>query len=131
VGKNIKVMIVEDEAISGIFLKKTLELDDFQVSEIAPSYSKALRIFQSDNPDVVLMDIRLAGGPNGIETAKAILKENPNTPIIFMTGYDEDVVRSQALSLNPLGYLVKPFSKDKVIEMINDYFRINKANEKN
>jgi DNA-binding NarL/FixJ family response regulator len=62
---------------------------------------------KEDRPDIVVMDIRLAGKMDGIDAATAIVAER-SVPIVFMTGYDDDAVRGRAMKIKPMVYVVKP-----------------------
>jgi CheY-like chemotaxis protein len=61
----------------------------------------------SENPDLRLMDIRLAGDIGGIEAAEKIQK-NKNIPIVFMTGYAKEDFKDKINMVKPLGFLEKP-----------------------
>lgn len=60
-----------------------------------------------ENPDLILMDIRLAGDVGGIEAAERIQK-NKNIPIVFMTGYAKEDFLDKIDKIKPLGFLEKP-----------------------
>jgi two-component system, response regulator PdtaR len=120
--KKIKILIVEDEAITGIFLKEKLSLSNFEIQGIAPSSREAVRLFARCKPDMVLMDVMLAGEIDGIETAKILQKKQPDVPIIFMTGYDDEETRNSALSLHPLSFVVKPVDTETIRELADGYF---------
>ena len=122
IDRKIKILIVEDEAVNAIYLEKSLELGGYFVSEVAEDSRKAVSTFNEDKPDVILMDIKLTGSVDGIETSRIILKRNPGIPIIFMTGFDEEVIRREAMELNPLAFLVKPVRVEHIIELINNHF---------
>ena len=68
----IKVLIVEDEIITAMSLKKDLEGMGYKVCSFAPSGKKAIKIVENENPDVVLIDVNLKGGMDGIEAARDI-----------------------------------------------------------
>jgi len=116
--KKQKVLLVEDEVITASSLKMGLEELGYQVCPLATRGDKALAIAESENPDVILMDVNLPGGMNGIEAAKKILTLI-NTKILFLTGYHDDDVIAQINALNPLGYFVKPVSAFRIKELLD------------
>ena len=83
--RKIKVLIVEDEAILGLLLSRSLGRLGYEVGEPIATGEEALRRTEQEQPDVVLMDIRLAGAMDGIEAAREITARY-GTPIIFMNG---------------------------------------------
>lgn len=118
-GKKTKLLLVEDEVITASSLKMGLEELGFEVCPLATRGDKALALAASEKPDVVLMDVNLPGGMNGIETAKKIL-EVLDTNILFLTGYHDDDVISKINALNPLGYFVKPISAGRIKDMLDE-----------
>ncbi|MBN1551461.1 response regulator, partial [bacterium] len=81
-----KILIVEDEAIVAETLKLNLEFFNFSMCKPVATGMEALQFFEKEAPDLVLMDIRLAGPMNGLDVAKKI-RETSDVPIIFITGY--------------------------------------------
>ncbi len=117
-GKTKKVLLVEDEVITASALKMGLEELGYQVCPLATRADRALLIADKERPDVILMDVNLPGGINGIETAKKILALF-DTKILFLTGYHDDDVIAKINALNPLGYFVKPVSALRIKEMLD------------
>ena len=112
--QNVSILIVEDEIIHALYIKKQFELEGIQNLKTVPSGEKAVDFALREKPDVILMDIRLAGKIDGIEAAKQIL-EAYETNIIFMTGYDSAEIYQKAMELKPMGYILKPFDIEKII----------------
>lgn len=115
------ILIVEDEAISAMTLKLKLEKDNFNVCGIASTGAKAIEFSKKHNPGLVIMDIRIAGEINGIETAKAI-KEIDDCSIIFMTGYNEENLKKEADKLNPAAYLIKPVKIENLKKILYEFY---------
>ena len=105
----IKILIVEDEAIIALCLKMELKQAGYAVGPAAFTGEEAVIRAAEESPDVILMDIGLAGDINGIEAAQQI-RARSNVPIIFMTGYQEGDLRERAQTVNPVGYFIKPVS---------------------
>ena len=104
-----RIWVVEDERIIARDLARTLTELGYQVAGISGSGEDAIRQVRADPPELVLMDVRLAGELDGIETAKAIKREH-DVPIIFLTAHSDDETLSRASAAAPLAYLVKPFN---------------------
>ncbi len=106
--KKLTLLIVEDEALIALGLKKKLEGIGLEILDIASNADKALKIVDSYDLDLILMDINLSGQRNGIDIAVEVSKHT-DIKIIFMTGYhSNDDYRKRAMKLNPLAYLSKP-----------------------
>jgi two-component system, response regulator PdtaR len=87
-----RALIVEDEIIVALDLEATMRALGFDVCGLAPSFREARAVAMSDEPDIVLMDVNLAGGREGIEAARW-LREVCGTAVVFVTSYtDEDTV---------------------------------------
>lgn len=103
-----RVLIVEDETLVGMGLKKDLERLGHTVVSQASNADEARREFRDKQPDVVLMDIRLDGA-DGIELAAELLKER-RAPIIMLSAYSEQQLIERAGAAGVFGYLIKPAS---------------------
>lgn len=106
----VKVMVVEDERIVALHLKQQLSKLGYDVVSVAYSGEQALRLIASAPPDIVLMDIRIDGDLDGIETATRIPSEL-HLPIIYLTAHAEEDTLARARETRPFGYLLKPFSE--------------------
>ena len=104
-----KVLIVEDERILAIGMKRKLESAGYTVTGIASSGEEAIANTKETSPDLVLMDIVLKGDMDGIETAGHIINLY-NIPIIYMTAYADEEILERAMITEPYGYLLKPFN---------------------
>ena len=102
-----KIMLVEDEAIIAVFLKNRLIASGFYVYGIITTGEEAVAFADNNSPDIILMDINLAGKLDGIEAACAIISRK-NIPIIFITSYPEGEIMERAMKINPVAYLKKP-----------------------
>jgi len=109
----IKLLIVEDENIVALDLKRRLVKMGYDVIGMASNANKALQVARDKSPDIVLMDIHIKGSTDGIETAKAV-HEKYRIPVIFVTAYSEDATLSRARESMPYGYLLKPFSEREI-----------------
>ncbi len=108
-----KILIVEDEAAAAMHLRKYLESAGYAVVGQAFTGAQAVERARSLSPELVLMDIVLQGDMNGIE-ASEIIKSELNVPILFISAYSDDSIVKQAKSVNPYGYILKPFQENQI-----------------
>ena len=114
-----KILIVEDEQIVAKYIEKQLTGAGYQVVDSVTSGEKAIEKVRLLNPDIVLMDIKLMGSMDGIETADHIRKNN-QVPVIFLTSLSDDESFQRAKKTEPFGYLIKPIDVkefNRVVEM--------------
>jgi chemotaxis response regulator CheB len=102
-----KVLIVEDEGIVALNLQKQLVARGYSVSAILSSGEAAIAAVLADTPDVVLMDIYLAGPMDGTEAARAI-RDRFNVPIVYLTAYGDEETLSKVKATEAYGYVLKP-----------------------
>jgi PAS domain S-box-containing protein len=108
-----KLLIVEDEGVVAWHIQEALEKLGHTVIATIACGQKAIAVAQTNQPDLVLMDIRLKGKIDGIEAAKEI-RERFNIPVIYLTAYADDQTLERALATNPFGYLIKPFQEKEL-----------------
>jgi PAS domain S-box-containing protein len=104
-----QVLIVEDEGLIARDIGSMLNNLGYDVAGPTASGAEALEVALSERPDVVLMDIRIRGEWDGIETAQKI-RERLGIPIVFLTAYADEATLQRAKSIEPFGYIVKPFT---------------------
>ena len=103
-----RILIVEDERIIAMNLKTRLTELGYSVVASVSSGEAALGSFVNTSPDIVLMDIHLAGKMTGTEAA-TVIWEQYGIPIVYLTAYsDEETVKSAKPSM-PYAYIVKPY----------------------
>jgi len=105
-----RVLIVEDEALIADDLRRTLSKLGYEALEPAASGEAAVRAAREERPDLVLMDIRLAGVMDGIEAAREI-RRRFDLPIVFLTSHSDDATVARAKGVEPYGYVLKPFAE--------------------
>ena len=102
-----RIMIVEDEALLAADIQRQLEGLGYTITAIAASSEKALKKIDEDPPDLVLMDIRIKGEADGIETAQEI-KNRHGIPVVYLTAYADKTFLERAKVTEPFGYMIKP-----------------------
>ena len=103
-----RLLLVEDEKITALDLRATLIELGYDVVGVASSCKEALERAALDQPDLVLMDIRLSGSDDGIKTA-AMLRARQQVPIVYLTANANSATLARALETEPGGYLHKPY----------------------
>jgi PAS domain S-box-containing protein len=104
-----RVLIVEDEAIIAEDLRQTLEWLGYGIFGVVRSGDAAIEAMKDATPDLVLMDIRIRGQMDGIDTARE-LQARASVPIIYLTSHSDETTLARAKTTAPHGYLLKPFS---------------------
>jgi two-component system, response regulator PdtaR len=105
-----RVMIVEDEAITAMATGAMLKRLGHEVLASVSSGEAALEAVRRGRPDLVLMDIRLDGELDGIETAR-LLRLTDDVPVIFVSAYVDDQTRRRAAATFPLAFVAKPLDE--------------------
>ena len=95
-----KILIVEDEFIQFLSLQELVEHHGYEVCGPASTCEEALDMVRSDTPDLILMDVSIQGGQDGIDTARDI-GELFKLPVILTTGYDNPEVYKRRSRSSP------------------------------
>ncbi|MEW5801245.1 MAG: response regulator [bacterium] len=103
-----RILIVEDEIIIAKSLQVKLEDKGYSVCAVVSSGERAVQKAEEEMPDLVLMDIVLAGDMDGIEAARQI-RSRFDIPVIYLTAYADNNVLNRAKVTEPFGYILKPF----------------------
>ena len=116
-----RIMVVEDEAITALYLEQMLEELGYEVCALAASAPQAVAAAEHSHPDLVLMDIRLAEGTDGVQAAHEI-RSRYGTPSIYITAHTDALTLERARSTDPLGFLTKPYSKQELALTLQQAF---------
>ncbi|WP_226294151.1 sigma-54-dependent transcriptional regulator [Aquimarina algicola] len=112
-----KILIVEDDVAFCTMLKTFLEKKEYDVST-AFSGNEAVPKIKKETFDIVLTDVRLPD-TDGIILLEEILKQNPTTQVIIMTGYAEINMAVNAIKQGAFDYVSKPFNPDRILQTID------------
>ena len=129
----IKILIVEDESIIALDIKSILIRLGYIVTDIVVSGEECLKKIEEELPEMILMDIKLKGSMDGIETAN-IVKEKYDIPVVFITAHSDRSSLHRAKVTEPYGYIVKPVSERELYTTIETSvyrYRINKQLKEN
>jgi diguanylate cyclase (GGDEF)-like protein len=112
-----RILVVEDELIVAADLCQLLEELGYTIVGSAATADDAVRMAVVDKPELVLMDIRLAGPRDGVQAATDI-REQLGLPVIFLTANTDSRTVDRAIESNPGGYLAKPFNARTLLATI-------------
>lgn len=115
--KKLKILVVEDEMIIADNICLILEDLGYEVLEPAINYQEAIDIIEAENPDLVILDIQLAGKLDGVDLAQTVNKDY-KVPFIFLTSNSDSGTLERVKSVNPHAFLVKPFKKEDLFTSI-------------
>jgi DNA-binding NarL/FixJ family response regulator len=118
-GKKLRVLVVEDHALIALDLKTIIDQLGGDVVEIANSGERAVELTQELRPDVVLMDVRLAGLIDGIDAATAVAQV-PGTTLIFVTGNTDPITLRRIERLGPMRVVPKPVLASDLLVAISE-----------
>jgi PAS domain S-box-containing protein len=108
ISKGKKLLIVEDEVIIAMDLQTSLENQGYIVIDHVTRGEDVFKVLEINRPDIILIDVKLEGEIDGVETAQMIY-DNYDIPVIFITSYSNKSIIERAKKTNPFGYIVKPF----------------------
>ena len=107
------ILIVEDEAVTAMALKRSLTNMGYSICGVFPTGEQAVQKAAELNPDLILMDIKLAGKMTGINAA-AEIRATSTVPVIYLTAFSDDRVVNAAKVTGPFGYILKPVREQEL-----------------
>ena len=108
-----KILIVEDESIVALDMKNTLTNFGYEVTNCVTNYNDAVNSVHANKPELILMDINLGNGKDGINVAEEI-QISQDIPIIYITAFADEKTINRAIKTNPVSYLIKPFKREEL-----------------
>lgn len=103
----MRVVVVDDDKFVAFSLKTILEAEDeITVADLGSNGKEAIDLYEKEQPDVLLMDIRM-DQMSGLEAAEQILKKDAKAKILFLTTFSDDEYIIKALSIGAKGYILK------------------------
>jgi PAS domain S-box-containing protein len=125
---DVKILLVEDESVEAMDIKRTLESFNYEVPYVASSGEEAVEKALAIMPDLILMDIVLKGDIDGIEAVSKI--KGLNIPIIYLTAHSEESTIEKAKLTEPFGYIIKPYDRTELKYAIELAIYKNKMEKK-
>ena len=114
---SIKVLVVDDHEVVRSGLKSLLAGTDIKIVAESISGDAAVKAAQKHNPDVVLLDVRMADG-DGLTALGRIKLDRPEMPVLMFSGFDNPTYVARAVALGANGYILKGTNKDKLLDAI-------------
>jgi two-component system, response regulator PdtaR len=116
-----RVLVVEDDILLAMDVEEALEIAGYDVVGIAARCSSAVDLAEARSPELAVMDVRLAGVRDGIETA-TIIRERFDIPSIFATAQPESELDGRADAALPRGWVKKPYQRWQLVEAVDKAF---------
>lgn len=112
-----KILIVEDDYLISYLMESYVDSSKYKLVGTADNCEEALEIVKREIPDLVIMDIRISGEKDGVDTA-ILINQIADIPIIYVTGNNDPKSRQRASETNMLAFLVKPINKEDLLKLL-------------
>jgi len=125
-----QILLVDDEANIRRMLGALLRTEGFNVTE-APNGNAALLLMDQADPDVVLLDLMMPPGPDGLETLTRMRDRGRLAPVIMMSGKAQLTDAVRAVKLGAFQFLEKPLSPEGVLVTVRAALELNRTRAEN
>lgn len=115
--QTVSVMLVDDHAIWRGGVRSMLDDTEFEVIGEAGSGREAMAVARQVRPQIILLDIRMAGG-DGLDALIALKREHPQIIVVMLTTYDNPTYMARAVAGGAAGYLLKGMERDEMLEAL-------------
>lgn len=119
--RQLRILIVEDEAIGAMYLQQTVEVMGHRVIGVVDNGESAIKVSLGERPDLVLMDIRIRGDIDGVIAAYSI-KASTAIPSILISAYGENEIRQYRNVREDFVFLRKPVPEEELRRAIEGLF---------
>lgn len=116
--EKVRVVIIEDEFVIAEDMETHLRLSGYEVTGKFDKAEKALPFILDNQPDILLVDIKLAGSMNGIGLVKEV-QTSLSIPIVYITANSDQATYEKAKNTRPHAFLVKPFSSANLLAAVD------------
>lgn len=113
-----QLLVVEDDFLVALDIEDRLTEAGFVVAGVARSAQEAIEICSRERPEIAIMDIRILGPVDGVDTAVQ-LRTRFDTPSVFVTAHVDEATMQRAILARPLGWLAKPYSAAALVQLLN------------
>lgn len=107
------ILVVEDMVVTARHIQSTLMGLGYDVEHLAMSGEEAIAKALENKPDLILMDIMLGEGMDGVQTAQSV-RSHMDVPIVFLSASSDKSILDRAKMAEPFGYLMKPFRPEEL-----------------
>jgi len=118
-----RILIVDDAAFMRKVLRDILATRGFEVIGEAENGDVAVEMYCRLKPDLTLMDIVMPK-KDGISAVKSIISKDPNAKIVMCSSLGQQAMVMEAIQAGAKDFIVKPFQKEKVIEVVNNNLQV-------
>ena len=116
---NETILVVEDEALIGLEVTSVLQKQGYRVLPMVKFGDDIIGRVMSEDPDLVLCDIRLGGFMDGIEAVERLRLVKCDLPVIYMTAYGDEATRRRAVKTAPEAILDKPVPNEELLRAVD------------
>jgi len=116
----MKILIVEDVVLIADYIREILTINNIHDIWHATEGNDAIRKVLEYDPDIVLMDIKIDGDIDGIETSRILRSKGYKKPIIFVTAYSDEETIKNISDISFSTYILKPVDETKLITTIRN-----------
>lgn len=127
--KGKRAVVVEDEGVTQLQLRRILISEGVEVVGVASNGKEAVDLVRDQNPDFVLMDIRMPV-MDGLEATRRILEDHP-VCIVMLTAFSDAEYQLEAAAIGTCGYVLKPVTSDTLIPQVRSALQTYKARRGN
>lgn len=112
-----RILIVDDSFYMRTMLRNMLTDAGYEVVGEAPNGQTALEMALEHQPDLITLDVILPDN-TGLDVLKGIKRDQPNMKVVIVSAVGQEVIVNEALDSGALSYIVKPFSEEKVLDVV-------------
>ncbi|AMJ65386.1 response regulator [Hymenobacter sp. PAMC 26628] len=114
---NKRILIVDDSFYMRTMLKNMLTDAGYEVVGEAANGQQALEMAASTKPDLITLDVILPDN-TGLDVLRGLRKEAPDAKVVMCSAVGQEVIVNEAIENGALAYIVKPFSEERVLEIV-------------
>jgi two-component system chemotaxis response regulator CheY len=114
---NKRILIVDDSFYMRTMLKNMLTDAGYEVVGEAANGAQAVEMATSTSPDLITLDVILPDN-TGLDVLKSLRQVQPNAKVVMCSAVGQEVIVNEAIENGALAYIVKPFSEEKVLEIV-------------
>ncbi|MBC6607794.1 response regulator [Hymenobacter sp. BT188] len=123
-----RILIVDDSFYMRTMLKNMLTDAGYEVVGEAANGQQALEMTSATNPDLITLDVILPDN-TGLDVLKGIRQVNPTVKVVMCSAVGQEIIVNEALESGASAYIVKPFSEEKVLEIVGSALQNSEEND--
>ena len=119
---NKRILIVDDSFYMRTMLKNMLTDAGYEVVGEAANGAQALEMAATTSPDLITLDVILPDN-TGLDVLKSLRQTQPNAKVVMCSAVGQEIIVTEAIENGAMAYIVKPFSEEKVLEIVGSAFQ--------